>query len=129
MKDPASHFPKTMRYLEEKVHGPAKELKRKQITKGIAAAHAELVRMSADLFSAPKIFLLLDDPNRGAPFCRALVLFLKDDGVTLEGDWGLYNPANEEESAYRKILNNSTNVTQQFRLTGFLQQDLPVVRD
>ena len=118
-----------MKYLETKVPEQSRELKQQQIVAGIKGAHTELVKMSTDLFSDPKIFLLLLDPKRGAPFCCVLVSVLCDLGVQLDGEWRAYNEQNKQERVFKEVLANCDNVDQHFGLMGFLRPELPEVRN
>ena len=68
LKEPAVKFPKTFKYLKDKL--PQDTLKEQQIKAGIKAAHEELAKMSRLLLLAPVVFLLLTDPIHGPALGR-----------------------------------------------------------
>jgi hypothetical protein len=88
-QNPALRFPKTFEHMKSEVKVADRELKRNQLLAGVNAGHAELLKMSNLLMSAPLVFLVLTDPIRGPLLLRAMLAIVTENGLEVEGeDWG-----------------------------------------
>ena len=127
-QNPALRFPKTFEYLNSEVKVADRELKRMQLLAGINAGHAELLKMSDLLMSAPLVFLVLTDPVRGPSLLRAILAIVTESGLDLGGeDWGDYEfdevddrPASERHW-YILLDEDKSSVTHWFQEIGFMK--------
>jgi hypothetical protein len=94
----------------------------KKMKVGAQAAHDEIAAMLRKLMSAPLIFLLLRDPDRGGALCRALHHVLKD-AFDFGVGWESYGIASVRPLFEAKLiglleldLNNTRHFFQQFGL-------------
>jgi hypothetical protein len=132
---PEQQFQKTFNYLATaNIPESTRKLKEEQLKAGIAAGHAELVKMSRLLLSAPMIFVVLVNPIRGPSLLRAILAIVNANNYDIGEGWGEYeyappradNRPEEEAVFYDLLVGNGESVTHWIQQLGLM---LPCVRD
>ena len=94
LENPAERFKRAWPILQE-LPQPKRALYESKIKAGIQVAYGKIVKWAKYVMTAPIVFLLLRDPERGPPLCRALrfVLHVALYDKTKDARWGefMYN--------------------------------------
>eukprot|EP00978_Attheya_sp_CCMP212_P020213 scaffold57562_cov32-Attheya_sp.AAC.1 len=127
-------FKQTFEYIEANILDEAKKIRKiEQVLAGIAAAHKELLNMSKLLMSAPLIFCVMTDEEKGVHFVRALLRVLYNIGLIPpinQFDSGIFDDTSqiqrseEEESFYNLMVNKDQDVAHWWGQFGYDRQVL-----
>lgn len=126
---PEERFPDAFSYLPNIVDDDLRTLKRTQMETGAIAGHAEMVKMSRRLLSAPIIFLVLTHYDRGPALMRAVLAVGVLGGLDLgeASGWGefahtppLIRPA-DEKAFFDLLIEDKESVAHWLQQLGLMR--------
>ena len=127
LKEPeALNFKETFEAIDRLNDETKKEMKRKQVRKGIKAGYNQIVKLSEILLSVPVIFAALTDWKKGPSLARAIVHIVKKIEeqatwmkYTIDDTWGPYNEGNStDKQMFNLIVKNEKDLCHYFQQFG-----------